>query len=217
MTMQSTCPFEGAETMLDIRQYVDTYTGVLRALDLAAIEGLAGVIANAWRNRRTVYLCGNGGSAANAAHIAADLMKLTAPATGPRLRAVALGESLPGLTAAANDLAYQDIYAEQLKAFLEPGDIVVGLSTSGSSPNVLRALELASQMGAITAGVTSTNGAALRARAQHVVLVASDSVQHIEDATMVTGHLLCLLVRDLIAQQMAGVASGSDRPAGVSA
>lgn len=215
--MQSTCLFKGTETMLEIRHYIETYTGVLRALDTAAIEGLAGVIANAWRHRRTVYFCGNGGSAANAAHIAADLMKLTAPASGPRLRAVALGESLPGLTAAANDLAYQDVYAEQLKAFLEPGDVVIGLSTSGSSPNVLRALELASEVGAITAGVTGTGGAALRARAQHVVLVPSDSVQHIEDATMVTGHLLCLLVRDLIAQQMAGVSAGSIRPAGASA
>jgi D-sedoheptulose 7-phosphate isomerase len=144
-------------------------------------------------------------------------MKLTAPAAGPRLRAVALGESLPGLTAAANDLACQDVYAEQLKAFLEPGDVVIGLSTSGSSPNVLRALELASEVGAITAGVTSTSGAALRARAQHVVLVQSDSVQHIEDATMVAGHLLCLIVRDLIARQVAGVSAGADRPAGASA
>ncbi len=215
--MQSTCPIEGTETMLEIRKYVETYTSVLHALDIAAIEALARVIAGAWRDRRTVYFCGNGGSAANAAHIAADLMKLTAPSTGPRLRAVALGESLPGLTAAANDLAYRDIYAEQLKAFLEPGDIVVGLSTSGSSPNVLRALELAAEAGAITAGVTSTSGAALRARAQHVVLVASDSVQHIEDATMVTGHLLCLLVRDLIARQTAGASQGSDLPAGASA
>jgi D-sedoheptulose 7-phosphate isomerase len=189
--------------MLDIRQYVDTYVGVLRALDTVAIEALAGAIANAWRHRRTVYFCGNGGSAANAAHIAADLVKLTAPATGPRLRAVALGESQPGLTAAANDLTYADIYAEQLKAFLDPGDIVVGLSTSGSSPNVLRALDFAASAGAITAGITSTSGAELRARAKYVVLVPSESVQHIEDATMVTGHLLCLLVRDLIARQTA--------------
>lgn len=211
--MQSICPFRGAEAMLDIKQYVDIYTGVVRALDTASIEALAGVIANAWRQRRTVYFCGNGGSAANAAHIAADLMKLTAPAKGPRLRAVALGESLPGLTAAANDLDYADIYAEQLKGFLEPGDIVVGLSTSGSSPNVLRALEFAASAGAITAGVTSTSGTALRARARHVVLVPSDSVQHIEDATMVTGHLLCLLVRDLIARQTAGAPAHAARPA----
>ncbi|MCC7177006.1 MAG: SIS domain-containing protein [Acidobacteria bacterium] len=199
--------------MLDIRHYVDTYAGVVRSLDSGSIEALAGVIAEAWRQRRTVYFCGNGGSAANAAHIAADLTKLTAPASGPRLRAVALGESLPGLTAAANDLAYEHIYAEQLRGFLEPGDVVVGLSTSGSSPNVLRALELAAEVGAVTAGVTSTSGEALQARARHVVLVPSDSVQHIEDATMVTGHLLCLLVRDLIARQIQASTAHPVRPA----
>lgn len=184
----------------NIREYVDTYAGVVRALDLASIEALGRAIASTWRDRRTVFLCGNGGSAANASHIAADLVKLTAPATGPRLRAVALGEGMPGLTAAANDLAYEDVYVEQLKAFLEPGDLVVGLSTSGTSPNVLRALDFATSAGATTAGITGIAGSPLEARSEHVVLIPSHSVQHIEDATMVVGHLLCLLVRDLIAR-----------------
>jgi D-sedoheptulose 7-phosphate isomerase len=199
--------------MQQIRQYLDTYLTVLRGLEQPSIESLAEILAEAWRRRRTVFVCGNGGSAANAAHIAADLMKLTAPPGGPRLRVLALGESLPGLTAAANDFAYEEAYAEQLKAFLEPGDVVIGLSTSGSSPNVLRSLEYAAAAGATTVGITSTDGAALRARVEHAVLVPSRSVQHVEDATMVVGHLLCLRVRDLIAEG-ASVLAADSRGAG---
>jgi D-sedoheptulose 7-phosphate isomerase len=184
--------------MLDLRQYFDSYIAVLRRVDHAAVRRMAQFVFAAWERRRTVFLCGNGGNSANAAHIAADLVKLTAPPRGPRLRAVALGESLAGLSAVANDIAYEEVFAEQLRAFLSPGDLVIGLSTSGSSPNVLRAVEHANQMGALTLGITGLKGAKLQACAQHPIVVASTSVQQIEDATMLVGHLVCLMVRDLV-------------------
>lgn len=184
--------------MLDLPGYVDGYVAALRRLDLAAISRLAQLVFAAWRGRHTVFVCGNGGSAANAAHIATDLAKLTAPRRGPRLRAVALGESLSGLSAVANDESYDQVFAEQLRTFLSPNDLVIGLSTSGSSPNVLRAVEYANTAGAVTIGVTGLGGGTLRSRVHHPIVVASRSVQHIEDATMVIGHVLCLLVRDLV-------------------
>ena len=159
---------------------------------------MAEAVFDAWRSNQTVYLCGNGGNAANSMHIAADLVKLTAAPHGRRLRAVALGETLAGLTAVANDIAYEQVYAEQLRAFLSRHDVVIGLSTSGSSPNVLRALEYANEAGAMTMGITGLGGHQLRSRVRLPIVVASSSVQHIEDATMVIGHLVCLIVRDRV-------------------
>ena len=203
---------KGYPTYPSSAAYLKQVASLFEGLD-AQTDRFVDALFKGFEEGRTIFLCGNGGSAANAAHIAADLMKLTAPPGGPRLRVLALGESLPGLTAAANDFAYEEAYAEQLKAFLEPGDVVIGLSTSGSSPNVLRTLEYAAAAGATTVGITSTDGAALRARVEHAVLVPSRSVQHVEDATMVVGHLLCLRVRDLITEG-AGVLAADSHGAG---
>lgn len=184
--------------MLELRGYLDSYIVALRRLDLAGVTRLAQLLFAAWRGRHTVFLCGNGGSAANAAHMATDLTKLAAPPSGPRLRAVALGESVSSLSAVANDLAFEQVFAEQLRAFLSPNDLVIGLSTSGSSPNVLRAVEYANEAGGVTIGITGLRGQPLRSRVHHPLVVSSESVQSIEDATMVVGHMACLLARDLI-------------------
>lgn len=181
--------------MFNSEQYVDEYVRVLRRLDSAMIERMAELLVGAWQTRTTVFLCGNGGSAASASHIATDLTKLTAPAQGPRLRAMALNESASSISAIGNDIAYEDIFAEQLRTFCNRNDVVVGLSTSGSSPNVLRAVEYANSIGAVTLGITGHHGAKLQHLARHTLVVDSASVQHIEDATMVAGHMLCLRVR----------------------
>lgn len=185
--------------MFDERQYLRIYLRVLRHLDTAALGKVVDAVVAAWTDRRTVYLCGNGGSAASAGHLAADLVKLTMPQDGRRLRAVALTDSLSSLSAIANDLAYDEVFAEQLRAFLEPGDVVIGLSTSGRSPNVLCAIEYANARRAVTVGITGNGGGALAEMAQIPVVIDSSNVQHVEDATMVAGHLLCLQVRDALA------------------
>lgn len=181
--------------MFNSEQYIDEYVRVLRRLDSAMIERMAELLVGAWRTRTTVFLCGNGGSAASASHLATDLSKLTAPTHGPRLRAMALNESTSSISAIGNDIAYEDIFAEQLRTFGNRNDIVIGLSTSGSSPNVLRAVEYANSIGAVTLGITGQQGAKLQQVARHTLIVDSTSVQHVEDATMVAGHMLCLRVR----------------------
>ena len=182
----------------DLPRYFDSYLSVLGRIDHRSVERVAYSVFAAWRAGRTVFICGNGGNAANSIHIAADLVKLTAPPHGRRLKAVALGETLAGLTAVANDIAYEQVFAEQLRAFLSPHDVVIGLSTSGSSPNVLRAVEYANEAGAMTIGITGLGGQRLKTVSQYPVVVASSSVQQIEDATMVIGHLVCLIVRELV-------------------
>jgi D-sedoheptulose 7-phosphate isomerase len=180
--------------MVESQQYVQSYMQVLAFLDLGVIENMSAMLIDAWRRRRTVFVCGNGGSAASACHFAADLTKLTAPDRGPRLRSVSLAESLSAISAIGNDLAYEEIFAEQLRGSLQEGDVVLGLSTSGSSKNVLRALEYANDNGGVTLGITGRRGKSLQQRARTTLTVASESVQHIEDATMVAAHLLCLRV-----------------------
>jgi D-sedoheptulose 7-phosphate isomerase len=126
---------------------------------------------------------------------------------------VALTESVAAISAIGNDVAYEEIFSEQLRSFAEQGDVVMGLSTSGSSPNVLRAIAEANAMGAFTIGVTGRGGHKLRAAARHAIVIDSTSVQHVEDATMVAGHLLCLRVKAVI-QRLQLQAQG--RPGGVS-
>jgi D-sedoheptulose 7-phosphate isomerase len=180
--------------VFDFRNYMQGYVQVLNFLDIGVVERMSDILVEAWRRRRTVFVCGNGGSAASASHFATDLTKLTAPPRGARLRSISLTESLSAISAIGNDLAYDEIFAEQLRASLAEGDVVVGLSTSGSSPNVLRAVEYANDAGGITFGITGERGQLLQERAQLTLVVPSGSVQHIEDATMVAAHLLCLRV-----------------------
>lgn len=192
--------------MFSVDRYVNDYMKVLSHLDPAAVEELAQVLAATWRTGHTVFCCGNGGSAANASHFAADLTKLTAPPQGRRLRAVALTESVAAVSAIANDVSYDSIFVEQLRTFLSPGDVLIGFSTSGMSPNVIRALEYANRIGAATVAVTGRQGTTLQALALHRVVVQSTSVQQIEDASMVVGHLLCLRTKELIAHESLTVA-----------
>jgi D-sedoheptulose 7-phosphate isomerase len=196
--------------MFDLQSYLGIYSLLVRRLDRAAVENVIDLVWTAWDQRQTVFLFGNGGSASNAAHIAADLTKLTAPPRGPRLRAIALGNDVPGLTAAANDMSYDDVFVEGLKSFMEAGDVVIGLSTSGRSSNVLKAVEYAREAGGITVGICGAGGRPLADLVDHAVIIPSTSVQHIEDATMVIGHLVCLGVRDLIvpSQEHARVPAG---------
>jgi len=191
---------ENTPSPFNLRRYLEEYVAVLARLDETTADRMAHVLAGAWKTGRTVFCCGNGGSSANASHFMADLTKLTAPARGSRLRTVALTENVAAISAIANDLSYDEIFVEQLKPFVVKNDVVIGLSTSGASPNVLRAIEYANSVGAITLAVTGREGLPLQALAHYTLLVHSTTVQQIEDATMVAGHLLCLRVRELISR-----------------
>jgi len=177
--------------------YVAELTQALRLLDLQAVDRLAQALHRAYLRNRTVFFVGNGGSASTASHLAADFSKLTTRPGQARLRCMALVDSVAALTAAGNDFAYEDVFVEQLRTFMEPGDVVVGISTSGRSKNVLKAVEYANTCGAITFGITGADGDALLAITADSISIASLSVQQIEDLTTVAGHIACLATRDL--------------------
>lgn len=187
--------------MFSVGHYLSEHVNVLMRLDETMIERMAHVLVAAWRGNNTVYCCGNGGSAATASHVAADLVKLTAPGNGRRLRVLSLTENLASITAIANDTAYEEVFAEQLRSFVQPGDVLIAFSTSGSSPNVIRAVRCANAAGAVTLGVTGRSGFKLKMLAHHALVVQSTDVQHVEDASLLAGHLLCLRVRQLVASE----------------
>ena len=191
--------------------YMAELITALRDLDHATVERMAWALVDAHTAGRTVFICGNGGSSAVATHWAADLSKLTALPGQARLRVMSLTDSAATITAAANDFDYSEIFADQLRTFMAPGDVVIGISTSGRSPNVLRAMEYANQHGAVSIGITGLSGAALKALASLTLVISSTSVQRIEDVAGIASHLACLHARSRIG------ALASRRPTALSA
>ena len=149
---------------------------------------------------RKVFLFGNGGSAALASHFACDLNKgTTAPGKFPRhFRVLSLTDNAPLITAWANDTSYQQVFAEQLRNFVESDDIAFGISASGSSPNVLLALEVARESGAINIGLTGFQGGKMPGLCDLCIVIPSDNMQIVEDLQLSIAHALFTVIRHRI-------------------
>lgn len=203
-----------AERTSTVERYLVEVADAVRSIDVMALDRFADVLLSAWRTGATVYVLGNGGSGALASHMATDLGKNTSPdlGTGPRepaarrLRMVALTDNCPLITALGNDVSYADVFVEQLKGLLRPGDVVVGISGSGASPNVVRALEYARLLGAATVGLTGSrpSATAMLAWSDCAVVVPSVVMEQIEDLHSVVNHVLAVHLRELIASRIAG-------------
>lgn len=189
--------------------YLAGVAGAVQSLDLGEIDAVLETLFDARRRGATVYTLGNGGSAALASHMACDLGKNTSPdlGTGPhvaaqrRLRVVALTDNSALLSALGNDIGYVDVFVEQLKSLLRPGDVVVAISGSGSSPNVVNALSYARSAGATTIGLTSVreSASAMLAFTDVPVVVHSEIMEQIEDLHTVVNHVLAVHLRMRIA------------------
>ncbi len=178
-----------------IREYLDLVTKAIADLPEEKIEDVVNTLKAAHAEGRQVFLLGNGGSAATATHVAEDLQKGIKETSGKRFKVISLTDSTPLICAWANDKGYDYVFAEQIDSFLEPGDVVVALSGSGNSPNVVKAVERANEMGAITIGWAGYSGGKLASVAQKSIVVNSDNMQRIEDVHMILGHLVfaCLM------------------------
>jgi D-sedoheptulose 7-phosphate isomerase len=159
-----------------------------------AITAAAGLLADAFRAGGKVLICGNGGSAADCQHMAAEFVsRLTKDFERPGLPAVALTTDSSFLTAYANDCGFEGIFARQVQALGRSGDVLIGISTSGNSPNVIQAVELARASGLRTVSLTGSGGR-LPKVADVAIMVPSDDTQHIQETHLAVEHLLCLLV-----------------------
>lgn len=193
---------------MNAASYLASVTGCLGRMDPAPVDAIADRLFDAYRSGRRVFVFGNGASAALASHMAADLAKGTATDLGtgpgaaakPRLKVVSLADNLALLTAVGNDLAYEDVFLEPLKDLLEPGDVVLGISGSGTSPNVLRALQYARSAGAVTLGLTGArpSGERMAALCDVCLRASSELMETIEDLHVVAHHAIALALRDRI-------------------
>lgn len=166
-----------------------------QALDLDVVSRMAEILETAARRGKRIFVLGNGGSAATASHIATDWAKTAERSGRPLFRCMSLTDNVPFITAIANDLGYDQIFTRQLRNFLERGDVVVLISGSGNSPNVIRAARFARSKGATTIGMTGFRGGRLRKLVDLCLHVESDQYGVIEDLHMGVGSLLAFYFR----------------------
>jgi D-sedoheptulose 7-phosphate isomerase len=186
----------------EAKQYFEELQRVMVSLPKDGIDQIAGTLLRAYDAGRAVYLCGNGGSASLASHFACDLGKGTAYCNGgKRLRALSLTDNLPTLTAWANDSSYEDVFSEQLRNFVQPGDVTLAISGSGNSKNVLNALQVAREAGATTVGVSGFQGGEMKSLCDICVIVPSNNMQIIEDLHLAMAHSIFRIVYSRISRR----------------
>ncbi|MDP9312697.1 MAG: SIS domain-containing protein [Chloroflexota bacterium] len=175
---------------------------VTRKMPYAVIAAAADMLLECQRRGSTIFVLGNGGSAATASHFACDLAKGTRINGAPTFRVMPLTDNVPLMTAWGNDTSYDRVFAEQLTALVRPGDVVVMISASGNSPNVLRAAEVARDAHALTIAMTGQSGGKLRCLSDLTMRVPSPSIELVEDAHMVIAHSLCVALRERLRAEM---------------
>jgi D-sedoheptulose 7-phosphate isomerase len=182
--------------------YIEDLKGTLDGVDRAALQQVIDALLEAREHDRQVFLIGNGGSAATASHMACDLGKGTINRTEPhfrRFRAISLTDNTALLSAIGNDLSFEDVFVEQLRAHLNPRDVVIAISASGNSPNVLAALAFAQGHGALTVGLLGFGGGRARALVDIALVVASRNYGIAEDFQVIVQHILTQHLRRALA------------------
>lgn len=184
--------------METINRYFDELEQMMRAISMTHLEKILLLLEEAYYNGRRIFIMGNGGSAATASHFALDLAKNTITAGAPRLKAISLTDHVPLITAWSNDTAYEHIFAEQLANMIEPGDIALGISASGNSPNVINAMYLAKRTRASTIGLLGAKGGKLKDIVDACVLTPGQNIEQEEDAHMILTHVITRHMREVV-------------------
>jgi D-sedoheptulose 7-phosphate isomerase len=182
--------------MNDLSKYLAEVGASLDHAPLESLERVLGVLQKARRAGRMVFVLGNGGSAATASHIVCDFAKNTRRRGAPLLRVVGLTDNIPSLTAYANDEGYEQVFAQQLESLIRPGDVVIGISTSGDSPNVLAAVQVARHHQATTIGFTAFDGGRLGALVDIEVRAPVSRVDVAEDLHLMYEHMITARLRE---------------------
>lgn len=178
-----------------LEDHITEVRSVLAAIPIEAIERVVALILEAYIRGGHVYVVGNGGSATNATHFACDLSKATIVEGRARLRVTSLTDNVALLTAWANDTSYEKVFSEQLVNLLNRGDIVIAISASGNSPNVVSAIRAARLMGAATIGLVGFSGGKVLELADTVIHVPSDDYGVVEDCHSVLEHAITVSAR----------------------
>lgn len=182
-------------TTENIKQYISEVRATLERIPVGKIAQVIDLLEEARLKARRVYIFGNGGSSATASHFASDLCKGAICFEKPRIMAFALTDNVPLLAAWANDSAYEDIFSEQLENFVEPGDIAIGISGSGNSPNVLNGIKTAKTKGATTVGFTGFGGGKLKGMVNIAIVVDNYEMEQVEDIHLLLEHVITACLR----------------------
>jgi D-sedoheptulose 7-phosphate isomerase len=177
--------------MEQINRYIKELQTTLNQLPVAMIDQVVGLLHHARLQNKQIFVMGNGGSASTATHFVCDLAKNTRRPGWPSFRTIGLTDNMAIMTAYANDEGFENVFSEQLANLVQADDLVIGISTSGNSPNVLKATELANRMGAITIGFTGFDGGELGRMVQYHVHVPSNIIEQVEDIHLALEHMIC--------------------------
>jgi len=170
--------------------YLNEIKSVLNDLPLEKFEEIVNLILKAYVEERQIFIMGNGGSGSTASHFACDINKGVCFGLNKRFKVICLNDNIPTMLAYANDVSYAHIFVEQLKNFLKPHDLVIGISASGNSENVLRAIHYANENGAHTIGFTGFDGGKLATLAHTSLIVPVNDMQKVEDVHLILTHML---------------------------
>lgn len=185
---------EGSPMRDLIENYFQRLKNTIDKIDRAEVETFINIVRDARDHGNTIFIMGNGGSACTASHFLCDIAKGVNYNKKKRFKVVCLNDNYPIMMAYANDVSYEEVFVEQLKNHFQKGDVVIGLSGSGNSKNVLKAIEYANHNGGITIGLTGYNGGKLKELAQCSVNANIDDMQISEDLHMVLVHLTMQVV-----------------------
>lgn len=188
-----------SDTQALISSYLTDLTNVIASVHAVDVDALVDRLAEAWENDRHVLLMGNGGSSSTVSHIVADLQKNVFLHCGRAMRTICLTDSAPLLTAWGNDTRYDNVFAGQVECWAKPGDLVIAVSGSGNSPNIIHGIEAANRLGAVTFGLAGFGGGKLKDSAQACIVLDCHHMQLVEDVHMSILHAAFLALIERIA------------------
>lgn len=177
-----------------IRKYVNLEIEVMKQLDTDAINNAMNVLETARENGNTIFICGNGGSAATASHFVCDFNKGVSESQDKKYNFICLNDNIPTMMAVANDISYEEIFAFPLRGHLKKGDVLIAISGSGNSENVVRAVKYAKETGNQVIGITGYSGGKVKDLADISLHVPIDNMQITEDIHMMFDHLIMYIL-----------------------
>jgi D-sedoheptulose 7-phosphate isomerase len=195
---------------MDVRNYFSSVQELLNKIPFEAVDRVVEALISANRAGQTVYICGNGGSASTATHFGCDLAKRPIVAGQPRYRVVPLTDNNALMTALSNDIGYDVVFSEQLIPLVRKGDILIGISGSGNSKNVIKAVEVAKAAGAITIGFSGYDGGKLAPAVDISVHIPSFNMAMVEDVHLMLEHAICERLLAVNQAAAAAVPAGSN-------
>lgn len=177
-------------TSFSVSNYFEAHRLLVEKIDRALLQASIEVVQSTFESGKKIITCGNGGSASTASHYITDWNKMVNLATGRKFRGVSLSDNMGLVTAYGNDLSYDEVFSGQLAAIGDEGDLLIAISGSGNSPNVLRAVEYANKYGLNTLGIVGYDGGKLLPMVKHAFLVPSFDMQLCEDMHLMFGHMV---------------------------